>query len=219
MSKGSLSDECGTPGCDNIGMGISIAVSRPSIYRCSACLDCINALAPAWTRGMTDEDAYERRNRAIGRMDAETLHREAAPILARITTARDAYATLADLIGATVARDAVTAIVNAGDRVIDVTVTNWWAAYRWPEHHRATAPEPQPFTFTQAWPVTIKGLGIGTVQRTMDGLNERYIARDLTGGSIRPDGPAPEEPTYDTPHQAARALAAWAARMGWDQDR
>lgn len=217
MSKGDINDECGTRGCDNIGMGISIAVARPSVYRCSPCLDRISALAPAWVSGMTDRTAYVARNRAIGEMDADTLRREAAPILARITAARDAYARLADLIGAIAAREAVTAIVHAGDRVIDVTVINWWAAYRWPEYHRATAPEPERFTFTHAWPITVNGLGIGTVGRVTDGLNERYTARELTGGSIRPDLPAAEEPTYDTPHDAARALAAWAARTGWDQ--
>lgn len=51
-----------------------------------------------------------------------------------------------------------------------------------------------------------------------DGDRERYTARDLTGGSPRHDLPAAEEPTYGTPHEAARALAAWAAHMGWDQD-
>lgn len=218
MSKGNFSDECGTEGCDNLGMGVSIAVSRPSIYRCSSCLDGINALAPHWVPGLTDRDAYEARNRAIGEMDAETLHNEAAPILARLTAARDAYTRLADVIGATAARDLVTAIIDAGDRVIDVTVTNWWAAYRWPEHHRATAPERERFAFTHAWPITVNGLGVGTVRRITEGDRERYTARDLTGGSIRPDLPAAEEPTYGTPHAAARALAAWAARMGWDQD-
>lgn len=218
MSKGTMSGECGTPGCDNIGMGISLAVSHPSVYRCSTCLDCINALAPRWTPGMTDRDAYDARTDAIGEMDADILRSEAASILTRLTTARDAYARLADLIGATAARDLVSAIVGAGDRVIDVTVTNWWAAYRWPAHHRTTAPEQERFAFTHAWPITVNGLGIGTVRRITEGDRERYTARDLTGGSIRPDLPAAEEPTYGTPHEAARALAAWAARMGWDQD-
>lgn len=218
MSKGDLSDECGTRGCNNIGMGISIAVSRPSVYRCSTCLDCINAPAPRWTPGMTDRDAYAARTDAIAQMDADALRSEAAPILTRLTTARDAYARLADLIGATAARDLVISIVEAGDRVIDITVTNWWAAYRWPEHHRATAPEHERFAFTHAWPITVNGLGIGTVRRITDTDRERYTARDLTDGSIRPDLPAAEELTYDTPHEAARTLAAWAARMGRGQN-
>ncbi|MFD2400024.1 hypothetical protein ACFSVJ_28975 [Prauserella oleivorans] len=94
---------------------------------------------------MTDRDAYEARNRAIGEMDAATLRRDAAPILARINAAREAYFRLADLIGATAAEQAVTAIVEAGDRVIDVTVINWWRptagpsiTARWPRNRRGT---------------------------------------------------------------------------------
>ncbi|WP_158889063.1 hypothetical protein [Amycolatopsis anabasis] len=217
MSTNTIGAECGTAGCDNTGTGISIAVSHPNIYRCHTCLDCINALAPHWVPGMTDRNAYEARNREIGQMDAQTLRAQAAPILARITAARDAYARLADLVGAAVARDAVTDIINAGDRVIDVTLINWWAAYRWPEHHPATAPSPTPYSFDRAWRISVKGLGIGFVRRTTYGLHERYLARDLTGGTIRPDLPLSEEPTYSSPHEAAHALATWAARTGWEQ--
>lgn len=218
MSKGNFSDECGTEGCNNIGLGVSITVSQPSIYRCSSCLDHINALAPHWVPGLTDRGDYEARNRVIGEMDADTLRTEAAPILGRLTAARDAYTQLADLIGATAARDLVTAIIDAGHQVIDATVTNWWAAYRWPEHHRATAPEREQFAFMHAWPITVNGLGIGTVRSITEGHRERYTARDFTGGGIHPDRSATEELTYGTPHEAARALAAWATRRGWDQD-
>ncbi len=159
---------------------------------------------------MTDCDAYDARTDAIGEMDADTLRSEAAPTLVRLTAARDAYARLADLICATATRGLVSAIVDAGDRVIDVMVTNWWAAYRWPEHPRATVPEHERFAFTHACPITVNGLGIDTVRRITEGDCERYTVRDLTGSSIRPDLPAAgEEPTYDT--------ARGSARMGWDQ--
>ncbi|WP_158894606.1 hypothetical protein [Amycolatopsis anabasis] len=217
MSMNTFGAQCGTPGCDNTGTGISIAVSHPSVYRCNGCHDCINALAPHRIPGLTDRAAYEERNREIGQLDADTLRAQAAPILERITAARDAYARLADLVGAAVARDTVTAIVNAGDRVLDVTLLNWWAAYRWPEHHPAIAPSPTPYTFDHTWRISVRGVGIGTVRRTTSGVTERYLARDLTGGTIRPDLPLAEEPTYSTPHEAAHALAAWAARTGWDQ--
>jgi hypothetical protein len=61
------------------------------------------------------------------------LREQAAPVLAAIGEARDAFTMLADLVGPALARDAVTAIVNAGDRVIDWSVLNWWAAYSYPE--------------------------------------------------------------------------------------
>lgn len=50
---------CGTRGCTNTGHGISIAVSRPSIYRCHDCRVCLNALAPGWTRGVTRTSARQ----------------------------------------------------------------------------------------------------------------------------------------------------------------
>jgi hypothetical protein len=218
VSKGDFGDECGTAGCADLGMGVPLAVPGSGVHRCSTCHDCISALAPDWAPGLTDWDAYEARGSAIGEMRADTLRTEAAPVLARINAARDAYTKLADLIGATAAAELVTAIVNAGSQITDITVINWWAAYRWPEYHRATAPERGRFTFTQAWSITVNGLGVGTVRRVSDGLNESYAARDATGASIHPDVPTTEEPTYDTPHEAARALSAWAGRMGWGQD-
>jgi hypothetical protein len=57
---------CGTDGCTNTGHGISIAVSRPSIYRCHDCIACLDALAPHWIRGFTDERAYAARNTELG---------------------------------------------------------------------------------------------------------------------------------------------------------
>lgn len=220
MSKGDFGGECGTEGCRNIGMGTSIAVSHPpGAHRCDSCHDCLRALAPEWVPGVVDRDAYGARIHAIGEMDAETLRAEAAPILARVTAARDAYATLADLIGATVARNLVTAIVNAGPHVIDTTVLNWWAAYRWPEHHRATAPDRERFTFIHSWPITVGQHGIGTVRRVDDELAEHYIARDVSDGSVRPDLPAGQEPTYDTPHAAAQALVARCGRADRERGR
>ncbi|MEV6871691.1 hypothetical protein [Amycolatopsis sp. NPDC051128] len=120
---------CGTGGCTNTGHGISIAVSRPSVYRCLACLD---ALAPRWVPGVTDTRVYADRNTELGHLDASALREQAAPALSAIGAARDALTMLADLVGPALARDAVTAIVNARDRIIDWSVTNWWAAYRYP---------------------------------------------------------------------------------------
>ncbi|MBE8524231.1 hypothetical protein ILP97_43290 [Amycolatopsis sp. H6(2020)] len=123
---------CGTDGCTNTGHGISIAVSRPSIYRCDECLACLDALAPRWVPGFTDTRAYADRNTELGHLDATALREQAAPVPAAIGAARDAFTMLADLVGPALARDAVTAIVNASDRIIDCSVTNWWAAYRYP---------------------------------------------------------------------------------------
>lgn len=51
-------------------------------------------------------------------------------MLAAIDEARDAFTKQVDLVGPALARDAVTAIADAGDRVIDCTTTDWWAASR-----------------------------------------------------------------------------------------
>lgn len=216
MSKGEfVNDECGTVGCAGTGWGISIMVSRPSVYRCAECVQCLDALAPNWVDGLTDRDAYEERNRALGAMDAATLREQAAPVLARITAARRAYHGLADVAGATFARQAVTDIVNAADKIIDVTVTNWWAAHRWPQHHPNQAPDSAPYTFTRAWPVRVHGTGIGTVGLVLDGLRERYQARDICGGPLRPDLLPDSQPLFDSPAEAAAALAERAWDMGW----
>lgn len=130
---------CGTDGCTNTGHGISIAVSRPSIYRCHDCIACLDALAPRWIRGFTDERAYAERNTELGHLNATQLQEQAAPVLAAISEARDAFTMLADLVGPGLARDTVTAIVNAGDHVIDCSVTNWWPPTATP----STTPAPR----------------------------------------------------------------------------
>ncbi|WP_328617243.1 hypothetical protein OHS18_13455 [Amycolatopsis sp. NBC_00355] len=72
---------------------------------------------------------------------------------------------LADLVDAALARATVTAIVNAGDRVIDWSVLNWWAAYRYPEHHPRTATARADHRFDHVWQVRVDGRAVGTVHR------------------------------------------------------
>ncbi|WP_370964898.1 hypothetical protein [Amycolatopsis sp. cg9] len=90
---------CGTDGCPDTGHGISIAVSRPSLYRCHDCIACLDALAPGWVRGLPDARAYADRNTELGLLDATALREQAAPVLATIGEARDAFTMLADLVG------------------------------------------------------------------------------------------------------------------------
>ncbi|WP_372667930.1 hypothetical protein [Amycolatopsis kentuckyensis] len=200
---------CGTDGCTNTGHGISIAVSRPSIYRYRDCIACLDALAPRWISGFTDERAYADRNNELGRLKATELRAQAAPLLAAISEAREAFTMLADLVGPVLARDAVTAIVNAGDHVVDGSVTNWWAAYRYPEHHPRTAPARAAYRFDHVWTVRVDGLAVGTVRRVTAGVLDRYEPRTLTGSVLRPDLPEDEQPAYDSVHAAADALIAW----------
>jgi hypothetical protein len=210
MSTGTIPPmTCGTDGCTNTGHGISIAVSRPSLYRCLACLACLDALAPRWIRGFTDSRAYADRNAELGRLDVTALREQAAPVLAAIGAARDTFTMLADLVGPALARDAVIAIVNAGDRVIDWSVLNWWAAYRYPEHHPRTAPARAAYRFDHVWQVRVAGRAVGTVRRVTAGLIDRYEPRTLTGSVLRPDRPDDEQPGYGSVHAAADALIAW----------
>lgn len=202
---------CGTDGCANTGQGISIAVSRPSLYRCHDCLACLNALAPTWFRGFTDARAYADRNTELGHLDATTLREQAAPVLAAIGEAREAFTMLADLVGPALARDAVTSIVNAGDRVIDCTVTNWWAAYRHPQHHPRTAPRRAVYRFDQIWWVRVNRRAVGSVHLTTAGLFDYYEPRTLNGSILRPDLPDDEHLGYGSIHAAADALIAWTA--------
>ncbi|MFJ7212705.1 hypothetical protein [Amycolatopsis sp. NPDC098790] len=202
---------CGTDGCTNTGHGISIAVSRPIIYRCHDCIACLDALAPRWIRGFTDERAYADRNTELGHLNVTTLREQAAPLLAAISEARDAFTMLADLVVPALARDAVTAIVNAGDHVIDCSVTNWWAACRHPDHHPRTAPTRAVYRFDQIWWVRVDRSAVGCVRLTTAGLLDRYEARSLTGSVLRPDLPDDEQPLYDSVHAAADALIAWTA--------
>ncbi|MEV4049576.1 hypothetical protein AB0J55_00150 [Amycolatopsis sp. NPDC049688] len=116
------------PRSRNLDRGVA-----PSIYRCHDCIACLDALAPRWTRGFTDERAYADRNTELGHLNATALREQAAPALTAIDAARDAFTMLADLVGPALARDTVTAIVNAGDHIIDCSITNRWAAYRYPE--------------------------------------------------------------------------------------
>lgn len=46
---------CGTDSCTNTSHEISIAVSRPSIYRYRACIAGLDALAPHRISGLTDD--------------------------------------------------------------------------------------------------------------------------------------------------------------------
>ncbi|MFJ1767992.1 hypothetical protein ACIOD2_47285 [Amycolatopsis sp. NPDC088138] len=202
---------CGTDGCTNTGHGISIAVSRPSIYRCHDCITCLNALAPRWIRGFTDERAYADRNTELGHLNATSLREQAAPVLAAIDKARDAFTMLADLVGPALARDTVTAIVNAGDHVIDCSITNCWAAYRYPEHHPRTAPTRAAYRFDHVWQVRVDGRAVGSVRRVTAGVLDRYEPRTLTGSVLRPDLPDDEQPRHDSVHAATDALIAWTA--------
>lgn len=199
---------CGTDGCTNTGHGISIAVSRPSVYRCHDCIACLDALAPRWIRGFTDERAYADRNIELGQLNVATLREQAAPVLAAISEARDAFTMLADLLGPALARDAVTTIVDAGDQIIGCSVTNWWAAYRYPDHHPRTAPARAAYRFDHLWTVRVDRRALGTVRRVTTGLHDRYEPRTLTGSALRPDLPAEEQPLYDSVHAAADALIA-----------
>lgn len=200
---------CGTDGCTNTGYGISIAVSRPSLYRCHGRITCLDALAPGWVRGFTDARAYADRNTELGLLDTAALRDQAAPVLAAIGEARDTFMMLADLVGPALARDAVTATVNAGDRVIDCTITNWWAAYRHPRHHPRTAPRRAAYRFDQIWQACVDGRAVGSVHLTTAGVFDRYEARTLTESVLRPDLPGDEQPSYDSVHAAADALIAW----------
>ncbi|MFB9686130.1 hypothetical protein ACFFTO_18185 [Amycolatopsis plumensis] len=132
-------------------------------------------------------------------------------MLATIDAARDAFTVLADLIGPALARDAVTAIVDAGDQVIDCSVTNWWAAYRHPEHHPHTAPARAAYRFDHLWPVRVGGRVLGTVHYVTTGHFDRYEPRTCTGSVLRPDLPSDEQPCYSSVHDAADALIAWTA--------
>nr|WP_239071389.1 DUF932 domain-containing protein [Amycolatopsis sp. SID8362] len=114
-NPGPRSITCGTDGWTNTGHGISIAVSRPSVYRCHDCIACLDALAPL-DPGFTDERAYADRDTELSQLNVTTLWEQAAPLLATIDPARDAFTMLADLIGPALARDVVTAITDAGDR-------------------------------------------------------------------------------------------------------
>lgn len=222
MTKGEYGGECGTPGCTRTATGLSVITSgRPYGAQCGECHRMINVLTPEFTE-YTDRERYDARVREIAAMDRETLCRQAEPVLAKVRQARAAYHQLADLIGATAARDLVTPIVTAVDMASTfVGIANWLAAHRWPEYHRADAPEPRAFAFRASWAVLSapNGPGIGTVELTLDpdGMNEAYQARDVAGGPIRPDPSAKDEPLYATPHEAAGNLAAWAAEMGWDE--
>ncbi|MFJ9782561.1 hypothetical protein ACIRSS_23470 [Amycolatopsis sp. NPDC101161] len=204
---------CGTDGCTNTGHGISIAVSRPSIYRCHDCIAFLDALAPRWIRGFTDERAYADSNTELGHMNATALREQAAPVLAAIRQARDAFTMLADLVGPALARDTVTAIVNAGDHVIDCSVTNWWAAYRYPEHHPRTALARAAYRFDHTWTVRVDGHAVETVRRVTAGVLDYHEPHTLSGSVLRPDLPDDEQPRYDSVHAAA--LIAWTA----DRDR
>ncbi|MFJ7219416.1 hypothetical protein [Amycolatopsis sp. NPDC098790] len=104
-----------------------------------------------------------------------------------------------------------TAIVNAGDHVIDCSVTNWWAAYRYPEHHPRTAPARAAYQFDHVWTVRVDGRAVGTVHHVTAGVLDRYEPRNLTGSVLRPDLPDDEQPRYDSVHAAADALIAWTA--------
>ncbi len=137
-------------------------------------------------------------------------------MLAAISDARDAFTMLADLLGPALARDAVTAIVNAGDRVIDCSITNWWAAYRHPEHHACTAPVRARYRFDHIWQVRIDGRAIGTVHLTTTGLFDRYEPRDLAGSALRPDLPDEQQPSYASVHAAADALMTWSGQHNAD---
>lgn len=218
MNRGEYGGECGTPGCTQTATGISAITSGvPYGAQCGECHRMINVLTPELTE-YPDREPYDVRVREIAAMDLDTLRRQAEPVLAKVRQGREAYHQLADLIGATAARDLATTIVTSAPTFVQIV--NWWAAHRYPEHHGADAPEPRASAFRSRWAVvsTRNGLGIGTVELTLhpDGMNEAYRARDWTGGTIRPDLLASAEPLYDTPHKAAGHLAVRAAEMGWD---
>src|ERR1044072_2316123 len=115
MSKWHNGDECGSPGCTNRATGISIITSGSKHgAQCGECHRMINALTPDFTE-YTDRERYDVRVREIAAMDLETLRAQAEAVLAKGREGRAAFHQLADLIGATAARDLVTTVVTAVD--------------------------------------------------------------------------------------------------------